>query len=137
MDAATAPQPCRQRNLARKRSVQALSRARPVAQRPNQPLLALLGRIVNVGRLGGMTGEFNFDLHALKRIDYIGVTFRTRSLDEIREINRLMRADLWPTVEAGKLSLPIYETYPLDDIAEALALMRSNQHFGKIVISIG
>ena len=48
-----------------------------------------------------------------------------------------MRADLWPTVEAGKLSLPIYEAYPLDDIAEALALMRSNQHFGKIVISIG
>ena len=60
---------------------------------------------------------------------YIGVTFRTRSLDKIREINRLVRADLWPTVEAGKLSLPIYETYPLDDIAEALALMRSNQHF--------
>jgi NADPH2:quinone reductase len=103
----------------------------------NLEAAALLGRIVNVGRLGGMTGEFNFDLHALKRIDYIGVTFRTRSLDEIREINRLMRADLWPTVEAGKLSLPIYETYPLDDIAEALALMRSNQHFGKIVISIG
>jgi NADPH:quinone reductase len=103
----------------------------------NLEAAALLGRIVNVGRLGGMTGEFNFDLHALKRIDYIGVTFRTRSLDEIREINRLMRADLWPTVETGKLSLPIYETYPLDDIAEALALMRSNQHFGKIVISIG
>jgi NADPH2:quinone reductase len=103
----------------------------------NLEAAALLGRIVNVGRLGGMTGEFNFDLHALKRIDYIGVTFRTRSLAEIREINRLMRADLWPTVEAGKLSLPIYETYPLDDIAEALALMRSNQHFGKIVISIG
>jgi NADPH:quinone reductase-like Zn-dependent oxidoreductase len=103
----------------------------------NLEAAALLSRIVNVGRLGGMTGEFNFDLHALKRIDYIGVTFRTRSLAEIREINRLMRADLWPTVEAGKLSLPIYETYPLDDIAEALALMRSNQHFGKIVISIG
>ena len=103
----------------------------------NLEAAALLGRIVNVGRLGGMTGELNFDLHALKRIDYIGVTFRTRSLAEIREINRLMRADLWPTVEAGKLSLPIYETYPLDDIAEALALMRSNQHFGKIVISIG
>ena len=84
----------------------------------NLEAAALLGRIVNVGRLGGMTGEFNFDLHALKRIDYIGVTFRTRSLDEIREINRLMRADLWPTVEAGKLSLPICKTYPLDDIAE-------------------
>ncbi len=97
---------------------------------------AVLGRIVNVGRLGGNTGEFNFDLHALKRIDYVGVTFRTRSLDEIREINRLMRADLWPAIEAGKLSLPIYKTYPLDHIAEALGFMRTNQHFGKIVIFI-
>ena len=102
----------------------------------NLEAAAILGRIVNVGRLGGMKGEFNFDLHALKRIDYIGVTFRTRSLDEVREINRLMRADLWPAVEAGKLSLPIYKTYPLADIAEALSLMRANQHFGKIVITV-
>ena len=103
----------------------------------NLEAAAVLGRIVNVGRLGGTTGAFNFDVHALKRIDYIGVTFRTRSLDEIREINRLMRADLWAAVEAGKLSLPIYKTYKLDDIADALALMKANQHFGKIVISIG
>ena len=102
----------------------------------NLEAAAILGRIVNVGRLGGMTGEFNFDLHALKRIDYIGVTFRTRTLDEVREINRLMRADLWPAIEAGKLSLPIHKTYPLDDIAEALSLMRANRHFGKIVIVV-
>jgi NADPH2:quinone reductase len=102
----------------------------------NLEAAAVLGRIVNVGRLGGNKGEFNFDVHALKRIDYIGVTFRTRSIDEIREINRLMRADLWPAVEAGKLSLPIYKTYPLDQIAEALSLMRANQHFGKIAIAI-
>ncbi len=103
----------------------------------NLEAAAILGRIVNVGRLGGMKGEFNFDLHALKRIDYIGVTFRTRSLDEVREIVRAMRADLWPAVEAGKLSLPIYKTYPLDDVAEALAVMRANQHFGKIVLVVG
>jgi NADPH:quinone reductase len=102
----------------------------------NLDAAAVLGRIVNVGRLGGNKGEFNFDVHALKRIDYIGVTFRTRSIDEIREINRLMRADLWPAVEAGKLSLPIYKTYLLDDIADALAVMKANQHFGKIAISI-
>jgi NADPH:quinone reductase len=102
----------------------------------NLEAAAVLARIVNVGRLGGGKGEFSFDVHALKRIDYIGVTFRTRSLDEIREINRLMRADLWPAVEAGKLSLPIYKTFSLDGVAEALALMKANQHFGKIVISI-
>jgi NADPH2:quinone reductase len=96
----------------------------------------VLGRIVNVGRLGGMSGEFNFDLHAAKRIDYIGVTFRTRSPQEVREIVRLMRADLWPAVKSGQLSLPIDKTFPLEKIAEGLEMMRANRHFGKIVITM-
>ena len=45
------------------------------------------GRIVNVGRLGGTHADFNFDLHAARRISYIGVTFRTRSIEEIRDIS--------------------------------------------------
>jgi NADPH2:quinone reductase len=95
---------------------------------------AVLGRIVNVGRLGGFKGEFDFDLHAMKRIDYIGVTFRTRSVEEVREFNRVMRADLWPHVESGKLKLPIDRTFPLDQAPAALAHMRANAHFGKIVL---
>ena len=102
----------------------------------NVEAAAILGRIVNVGRLGGTKGEFNFDLHALKRIDYIGVTFRTRTPEEVREIVRAMRADLWPAVEAGKLALPIDKTFPLDQVTEALSLMRANQHFGKIVLTM-
>src|SRR5262249_54230668 len=107
----------------------------PVANQ-NLDAAAVLGRIVNVGRLGGQKGEFNYDLHALKRIDYIGVTFRTRSMDEVREIVRLMRADLWPAVEAGPLSLPIERTFPLAQVADALAMMRANKHFGKIVLTM-
>jgi NADPH2:quinone reductase len=102
----------------------------------NLEAAAILGRIVNVGRLGGTKGEFNFDMHALKRIDYIGVTFRTRTPEEVREIVRLMRADLWPAVESGQLNLPIYKSYKLADIADALAVMNANQHFGKIVIVV-
>ena len=107
----------------------------PVAN-GNLAACALLGRIVNVGRLGGTKGEFNYDLHALKRIDYIGVTFRTRTPDEVRAIVKAMRADLWPAVESGKLSLPIYKTFKLDHIVEALGVMTANQHFGKIVIDV-
>ena len=102
----------------------------------NLAAAALLGRIVNVGRLGGMKGEFDFDLHALKRIDYIGVTFRTRTIEDVREINRAMRADLWAALEAGKLTLPIDRTFPLDKAADALAVMRANAHFGKIVLTM-
>jgi NADPH:quinone reductase len=107
----------------------------PVANQ-NLEAASILGRIVNVGRLGGMRGEFDFDKHALKRIDYIGVTFRTRSVEEVRDINRVMRADLWPAIEAGKLSLPIHKTYSLAAIGDALSLMRANRHFGKIVINV-
>ena len=97
---------------------------------------AVLGRIVNVGRLGGVKAEFDFDTHAMKRIDYIGVTFRTRSIEEVREIVRLMRADLWDAVTAGKLKLPIDKSFPLDQAIAAQAHMKANQHFGKIVLTM-
>ena len=104
----------------------------------NQNLAAtrVLGRIVNVGRLGGGKGEFNFDLHALRRIEYIGVTFRTRSLEEVRELVQSMRADLWDKVEAGELSLPIDREFALDDASAAVEYMKANRHFGKIVLNV-
>jgi NADPH2:quinone reductase len=100
----------------------------------NLKAAAVLGRIVNVGRLGGSKGEFDFDLHALKRVSYIGVTFRTRSVEEVREINRRMRADLGDKIASGELRIPVDSSYPLDEVAAALARMRSNGHFGKIVL---
>ncbi len=105
----------------------------PVA---NQNLAAtkVLGRIVNVGRLGGTHGDFNFDLHAARRIHYIGVTFRTRSVQEIRDIFTAVRDDIWPAVETGKLKLPIDKVYPFADISAAFAHMDANVHLGKIVV---
>lgn len=103
----------------------------------NMAATAICGRIVNVGRLGGATGEFDFNLHALRRIDYIGVTFRTRSVEEVREITRRMHADLDGAVEAGDLALPIDSTFPLDEVGAAVEHMRANAHFGKIVLTVG
>lgn len=94
----------------------------------------VLGRIVNVGRLGGTKGEFDFDLHAARRITYVGVTFRTRSAEEVQEITRRTTADLWPAIEAGKFQLPIDRTYRLADVLDAVAHMKANAHFGKIVM---
>ncbi len=96
---------------------------------------AILGRIVNVGRLGGARGTFDFDLHANRRIAYIGVTHRTRSVAEIREEVRVMRRDLWEAVQAGRFALPIDRVFPLAEAPAALAHMRANQHFGKIVLA--
>ena len=95
---------------------------------------ALRGRIVNVGRLGGMTGEFDFDLHALKRLTYTGVTFRTRSDEEIADIVARAWADLGPMIEARRISLPVHAAFPLEDVAGAYAEMRGDSHLGKIAI---
>lgn len=104
----------------------------------NQNLAAtrVKGRIVNVGRLGGTHGDFNFDLHAARRIDYVGVTFRTRTIAEIREIFDEVRKDIWGAVEARKLQLPIDRVFPFADIDKAFEHMEANKHLGKIVVTI-
>jgi NADPH2:quinone reductase len=104
----------------------------------NQNLKAakVKGRVVNVGRLGGTHADFNFDLHAARRIDYVGVTFRTRTMEEIREIFDEVRKDLWPAVESRKLQLPIDKVFAFDDIGKAFEHMEANKHLGKIVVTL-
>jgi NADPH2:quinone reductase len=105
----------------------------PVANQ-NMKATKVKGRIVNVGRLGGTHGDFNFDLHAARRIQYIGVTFRTRSIEEIRDIFNEVQKDIWPAVESRKLQLPIDKVFAFDDIGKAFERMEANQHLGKIVV---
>src|SRR6201989_3264354 len=107
----------------------------PVASQ-NLKATKVKGRIVNVGRLGGTHGDFNFDLHAARRINYIGVTFRTRTIEEIREIFDGVRKDIWPAVESRKLQLPIDKVFAFDDIGAAFAHMEANKHLGKIVVTL-
>ncbi len=101
----------------------------------NMRAAAVKGRIIDVGRMGGLKGEIDLDLHSLKRISFIGVTFRTRSIEEIQTIIRLMVADIWDEVTAGRVMLPIDRTYPLERIGEAYDRMRANAHLGKIVLT--
>lgn len=97
---------------------------------------AIRGRIVNVGRLGGKTGAFDFELHALKRLEYIGVTFRTRSDEEIADIVARAWADLGPPIAERRIALPVHAAFPLDRVADAYAEMRRDAHLGKIVIAL-
>jgi NADPH:quinone reductase len=102
----------------------------------NMKATKIKGRIVNVGRLGGTHADFNFDLHAARRINYIGVTFRTRSIEEIREIFVEVQKDIWPAVASRKLQLPIDKVFSFDDIGKAFERMEANQHLGKIVVRL-
>jgi len=97
--------------------------------------LKIGGRMVNVGRMAGETGTFDFDLHSLRRIQYFGMTFRTRSVENVGEIAQRVEKDLWQALRNGELSLPIDRTLPLEKTGEALEAMRRNEHLGKIIIA--
>lgn len=98
---------------------------------------ALRGRIVMVGRMGGAKGELDLDRMALRRLTMIGVTFRTRSIDEIAEVAHAMERDLSPALVSGAVRWPVDQIYPLAEVAKAYAYMRSNAHAGKIAITMG
>ena len=104
----------------------------------NQNMMAtkVKGKIVNVGRLAGGITEFNCDLHALRRINYEGVTFRTRSIQEIRVVYSNMWNDFEKLVISGELSLPIEKVFDFNDVGKSLDYMRENQHFGKLVLKL-
>jgi NADPH2:quinone reductase len=42
---------------------------------------------------------------------------------------------VWPLIEGGKIKPVIHSTFPAAEAAKAHALMESNQHVGKIVLT--
>lgn len=92
------------------------------------------GRMVNVGRMAGESGDFDFDLHSMRRISYVGVSFRTRTALEITQVIERARQDLMPALMAGQLSMPIDVVVPWTAYPRAFAQMVSQAHFGKIVL---
>jgi NADPH2:quinone reductase len=102
----------------------------------NLRCMALCGRLISVGRLGGKIGELDLDLMALKRLHLIGVTFRTRTLDERIAVARRFAADLLPALTDGRLQPLIDRVFPLHEALEAQVYMAANAQVGKIVLSV-
>lgn len=107
----------------------------PALQR-NLESMNILGRIVSVGRLAANSGPVDMDLLALKRVKVIGVTFRTRSLEERIACVQRCAADLLGPLADGKLQPVIQQVFPMGEIAAAHEAMLRDAHIGKLVIEI-
>lgn len=94
------------------------------------------GRMVNIGRVGGERVSLDLDQHSFRRINYIGVTSRTKSPDELGRGVSAASA-LLPAVAAGRIESPLAGRYTFDSALDAFELMGRNGHFGKIVIQLG
>ncbi len=94
------------------------------------------GRMVNVGRMAGNSGVFDFDQHSMRRITYVGVTFRTRTPAEITDVVTRASRELMPALRSGALTMPIDHVCRFDRAADAFERMERNRHFGKIVLAL-
>lgn len=99
-------------------------------------MLALKGRLVSVGRLGANVGPIDLDYLALRRLRLIGVTFRTRTLEERIQCVQRCAADLLQPLAEGKVFPVVQRTFPMVEIAAAHDCMERDEHIGKLVLEI-
>jgi NADPH2:quinone reductase len=93
------------------------------------------GRIVIIAVQGGTKSEFNAGLVLRRRLQITGSTLRPRPVAFKAAIAAALKKNIWPLVEAGKIKPVIHSTFPAAEAAKAHALMESNQHVGKIVLT--
>jgi len=94
------------------------------------------GRIVVIALLGGAKGEINFGEIMRRRLTITGSTLRPRPVAFKQEIAQKLRQRILPLLESGKIKPVIFKTFPLEQAAQAHALMESSTHVGKIMLQV-
>jgi len=94
------------------------------------------GRLVIIALLGGATGEINFGEVLRRRLVITGSTLRPRPVTFKRHIAQQLRSQVWPLLESGRIKPVIYQTFPLEQAADAHALMETSTHVGKIMLQV-
>jgi NADPH2:quinone reductase len=93
------------------------------------------GRIVIIAVQGGAKSEFNAGLVLRRRITITGSTLRPRPVAFKAAIAEALKKNVWPLIEQKKIKPVIHSTFPATEAAKAHALMETNQHVGKIVLT--
>ena len=97
--------------------------------------LAEDGRLAIIAVQGGVKSEINSGLVLRRRLTITGSTLRPRPVAFKAAIADNLLRHVWPQIESGAIVPVIYKTFEAAHAAQAHALMESNQHIGKIVLT--
>jgi len=100
----------------------------------NIKAVALQGRIVVIGLLGGAKAELPLGLLLAKRASITGSVLRSRTLGEKLSLARAFSGAVLPLFERKLLRPVIEDVMPMADIQKAHARMESDDLFGKLVL---
>ena len=95
------------------------------------------GRLVIIAVQGGVKSVINAGLVLRLRLTITGSTLRARSVAFKGAIAQACLKHVWPLIGAGRIKPVVHSVFEAMHASRAHALMESNQHVGKIVLSWG
>lgn len=102
----------------------------------NLSALAIGGKLVIIGLMGGSRAEIDLASLMLKRARIIGSTLRARSVEEKASIIRAFDSRFGAALRAGRLRPIVDRVLPLAEAAEAHRIVQSSLHFGKVALAV-
>ncbi|HZJ94758.1 MAG TPA: NAD(P)H-quinone oxidoreductase [Thiopseudomonas sp.] len=102
----------------------------------NLKMLAMEGRWVNIGLMGGRRAELDLAQLLGKRIQLIGSTLRSRTDAFKGELMTQLGEKVWPLFADGTLKAQADEVFAWTDAEAAFERLASNQVNGKVVLQI-
>jgi NADPH:quinone reductase len=103
----------------------------------NVASLNTLGRIVVIGISAGAKAELNLGALMGKRGRISASTLRARSLEEKAIAARAVERHVLPLIARGAITVPIAQTYPLEEAPAAYEHFARGGKLGKIVLVMG
>jgi NADPH2:quinone reductase len=102
----------------------------------NLKSLAVGGRLVIIGLMGGAKSEINLAPLMVKRQQILGSVLRSRPVDEKTRITEEFSQNVLPLFAEGHIKPLIHQVLSLEEVAEAHRIMEASAHFGKIVLTL-
>ena len=102
----------------------------------NLAALAVDGRLVQIGLMGGESASVDLRRVLGRRLTITGSTLRPRPVAEKGAIAAALAREVWPLLEAGTIKPIVFKTFPLAEAAAAHRVMESSEHVGKIVLTM-
>jgi putative PIG3 family NAD(P)H quinone oxidoreductase len=103
----------------------------------NLAALALGGRLVLIGLMGGASAELNLGALLARRLSLIGSTLRTRPLAEKARLVAAFQRRFGADLEAGRIRPVVDRVLPFSLAGEAHRRVQASEHFGKVVLTPG
>ncbi|KQQ64060.1 NAD(P)H-quinone oxidoreductase [Pseudomonas sp. Leaf129] len=102
----------------------------------NLDVVALDGRWVMIGLMGGREAQFDLAKVLTKRVRLQGSTLRSRDDAFKADLLSDLGQQVWPLFTEGRLKSQLAKTFPIADAEAAFEALASNQISGKVVLVI-